>query len=120
MIQRNVITILILTTLATLLLTVPVFAGISSGPYQNDPPCPDLDCSGTGVSGPHSGPTATECVAIAYISNERCRECLDAYDDQGQPKGYKICAYVAYNAACSCTNPRTPRCGGVGRCKYYP
>lgn len=119
MIQRNVITILILTALASLVLTVPVFAGINSGPYQNDPPCPDLDCSGTGVSGP-TGPTATECIAFGPpADNQRCRECVEAYDDYGRPKGYKVCAYVAYNAACSCDRPRTPTCAGRGRCKYY-
>lgn len=118
--QRNLIAIMTLAVLATLFLSVPAHASITSGPYQNDPPCPDLDCSGTGVSGPYNGPTATECVAYSYVTNQRCRECLDAYDSQGQPKGYKICAYVAYNAQCSCNRPNTPNCAGLGRCKYFP
>lgn len=65
----------------------------------------------------YSGPTVTKCRAISK-EKQRCRSCEDARYDNGQPKGYKICAYVGYHAHCSCKSAGTPNCQDVGDCEW--
>lgn len=65
-----------------------------------------------------SGPTVTACIARAS-NNQKCRECAQAYYDNGEPKSYKVCAWWAQSASCACQNANTARCVGVGSCTYY-
>lgn len=78
--------------------------------------------AGGGVGGgptvtSYSGPIPISCYAMGS-QQQRCRECLDHYDYSGQPTGRKVCAYVAYKAACKCTlSPST--CSPIGTCTYF-
>lgn len=71
--------------------------------------------AGTG----NNPPTMLTCLARAR-NDQRCRDCVDAYYDNGTPKGYKICAKVAYSQGCSCDNAGTPNCRAMGVCRYEP
>lgn len=66
----------------------------------------------------YQGPVVQFCYATA-ASNTRCRLCMDAYYDDGQPRNYKVCAYVAFEAACECKKPNTPNCRSDGTCSYH-
>jgi len=73
-----------------------------------------------GFSSPASvfqAPTVTQCTA-RESQNQRCRHCLQAYFDDGTPRGYLVCAYVAYDAGCDCKNPQTLNCQNTGSCVY--
>jgi hypothetical protein len=65
----------------------------------------------------YSGPTATKCIAYGK-QNQRCRECVRAYDDNGNYAGYSVCAYVSWAASCGCKNALTASCSGYGTCNY--
>lgn len=65
----------------------------------------------------YSGPTATKCVAYGK-QNQRCRECVRAYDDSGNYAGYSVCAYVSWASSCGCNKPLTASCTGYGSCNY--
>ncbi len=100
---------------------VPAEAGI----YTVNP-VDGYDCAGDMstadcFSGPtgtaFNGPTPTACTA-EKSRNQACRECAPAYDDQGQWKGYAVCAYVPWSSACTCENARTANCADKGTCTY--
>jgi hypothetical protein len=82
-------------------------------------PCPTYDsCS---LSGPEwegglQNPTPTMCNAFRS-RNQACRDCQDAYYDNGQPKGYQVCAYVKERASCQCSFS-SGRCSTDGSCTY--
>lgn len=59
-------------------------------------------------------PTYLTCTAWGS-SNQRCRSCEPAYYDNGMPKGYDVCAFVARHANCRC---KTSPCYGEGSCSY--
>jgi hypothetical protein len=67
--------------------------------------------------GTYNPPTTTKCEARAS-SNQTCRTCTRAYDDNGMWKGYYVCAYVKFNAACSCDGAVSPNCDNKGSCTY--
>lgn len=71
----------------------------------------------TWTSGTPNAPTTLTCLARAR-NGQACRECIEAYNDNGTPKGYKVCAYVSWSSSCSCENGRTPYCKGYGVCRY--
>ncbi len=83
------------------------------------------DCAGdmttTGCFGPTAtGPWATECKAQGR-NNQRCRDCMEAFNTSGQSMGYKACNYVRYDAACDCYPSGRPDCitNIVTKCNYY-
>jgi hypothetical protein len=63
------------------------------------------------------GPVTTACKANRNY-NQACRRCKFAYDDNGQYKGYSVCAYVAQQAECFCKNANTASCISEGACDY--
>ena len=71
------------------------------------------------TGGGYNPPTATRCEARAS-SNQSCRYCARAYDDNGYWKGYFVCAHVQQYSHCSCANANTPNCEEKGVCTYYP
>lgn len=73
----------------------------------------------TTTGGVPSAPTTMTCAAWQK-NGQNCRECKDAYRDDGTVKGYKVCAWVASSSACYCNNPGTPNCKGLGVCDYWP
>lgn len=85
--------------------------------------CTEYQDYGFGSWGDPSGgggyypPSTTACHAYSSIG-QRCRDCADAYDDQGRPKGYKVCAYVSRAARCECTGAGTSNCTASGSCTY--
>jgi hypothetical protein len=75
----------------------------------------NLDPSGT-----LNPPTTTKCTAYAS-QNQGCRGCAEARYDNGQSKGYFVCAYVQASAACGCTNAGTANCQATNTtCTYSP
>lgn len=66
--------------------TSNAFAAIQN----NDPPCPDLDCSGNGLGG--YAPGMTSCTST------KCLECSVDMASQNP-----ICVYVTGNGACGCS-----------------
>jgi len=68
-----------------------------------------------------SGPKATRCTASA-LEKQRCRDCREQLDDNGQPTGKIVCAYVAENASCGCDWIRRLdgrlECSPYGTCTY--
>lgn len=65
----------------------------------------------------YGGPRATKCVARAS-DHQRCRECAEAYYNDGQPRGYQVCGYVPWGSSCGCDRAETKYCGGYGECDY--
>jgi len=83
------------------------------------------DCAGdmttTNCFGPTiSGPTATACTA-AGRNNQRCRDCMEAYNSAGEPMGYNTCNYVRRSASCDCYPSGRPDCvtNVASTCTYY-
>lgn len=76
-------------------------------------------CFTDSTAGKLKPPTITlmQCKADRGL-DQACRMCRYAYDDQGQYKGYKVCAFVKESYACYCVNPNTAQCGGEGFCDY--
>jgi len=66
----------------------------------------------------YSGPRASTCAARPS-DKSRCRECAEAYFNDGTPRGYKICAYIAMWGYCGCDYALTANCRGYGTCHYY-
>jgi hypothetical protein len=64
-----------------------------------------------------SSPTAITCKAYAS-KNQGCRSCKTQYDNDGEPTGQVVCAYVTQRGACSCSNVNRT-CYEVGTCYYY-
>lgn len=62
-------------------------------------------------------PSPTACHAYSSIG-QRCRECAEAYDNNGNSKGYKVCAYVSKAASCECVGALTANCTVNGTCTY--
>ena len=71
------------------------------------------------ASGNYNPPTTNTCYAMAS-SNQSCRQCAPAYNDNGTFKGYFVCAYLLSNGSCSCKGAGTIGCSNVGFCRYYP
>jgi hypothetical protein len=65
----------------------------------------------------YDGPTILKCAARS-TANQRCRACQTAYFDNGQSRGYQVCAYVAWNAGCGCNDANTSNCRTYGECSY--
>src|SRR5437868_15326186 len=84
---------------------------------------PDDGFTGWDNLDPSSGlnpPSTTKCTAYGS-QNQGCRGCTEARYDDGQSKGYSVCAYVQVSAACGCTNAGTPNCQATQTsCTYYP
>ncbi len=108
-------------TVALLAFALPSEAAI----YTIDP-VPGYDCAGSMNTGgcfssptatAFSGPTVTRCSATRQ-NNQRCRKCVPKYLDNGQDAGYKVCAFVPEDGACSCTFPSTG-CKPEAYCDYY-
>lgn len=79
----------------------------------------DPDFYGWGdASGNYNPPTVSTCYAYRS-SNQACRACVDAYYDDGRPKGYRICAFVERNGLCYCSNAGTLACSGTSSCRYF-
>jgi hypothetical protein len=102
-----------------LLLAPNAKAEIENQDYGSEDPCFSAnyawgDCF---TDASFTGPTATACVAKQSLK-QACRGCVDARYDNGQPKGYQICAYLTISASCSCNNAGTPNCSTVGSCTY--
>ena len=65
-----------------------------------------------------NGPTVTKCRATRQ-NNQACRSCEPKYLDNGQYAGYKVCAYVPWNASCGCTFKNGPCQNEQSWCDYY-
>ena len=76
------------------------------------------DCFSDPAGTAFSGPTVTACTA-KRSRKEACKECAPAYDDNGQWKGYAVCAYVPWSSACYCDNAKTAACTNKASCTYY-
>lgn len=114
-----------------LLSAILVFVGVGSAQAGVNPSYKDITDGGCvlnmstaacfGYSSPTGGanqpPTVTYCYAMGR-DGQRCRDCAEAYFNDGTPRGYKVCAYVAYSASCDCTNALTMKCAGRGSCNY--
>ena len=62
-------------------------------------------------------PTPDTCYAIGS-QNQRCRDCKQQYNNDGQPTLYIVCAYVAQRASCGCSF-RSGNCQPYGYCEYF-
>lgn len=83
------------------------------------------DCAADMSTADCFGPAATS--SALYVTdckaegrqNQRCRACMDAYNSDGEPMGFKTCNYVRRDGACSC-EPYEQNCTSTrGRCNYY-
>ncbi len=106
-----------------LLLTLLVACCLSSAAYGQEDCGLESACdpdfySWGDSSGDYNPPTIYSCYAYRN-SNQACRACLQAYNDDGTPKNYKICAFVETNGSCSCSYAGTLACKGNGSCRYY-
>ncbi len=84
------------------------------------------DCAGDmttsncfGPTPTSTGPTMTACVASS-ANNQKCRDCMVAYDIWGQEQNYRTCNYVGRSAACDCTPVGSSHCTGntASTCTY--
>jgi hypothetical protein len=104
---------------AFLLIASNAKAEVENQDYGSGDPCFSVDYGWgdcyTEVS--YNGPTAIICTARAS-NNQRCKECKESFDDRGVSRGYSVCGYVAYSAACSCANSGTAACSPTGACTY--
>jgi hypothetical protein len=66
----------------------------------------------------YDGPVPATCTAQKRL-NQQCKECAPAYDDDGNWKGYAVCASVPWKSACTCEKPKTASCADKGACAYY-
>ena len=88
-------------------------------------PVDGYDCASDMSTNNCFGPTATP--GGLYITackaegrqNQRCRDCMEAYDSSGESMGYNTCNYVRRDAACSCFWTDTDCRGTSGSCNYY-
>lgn len=81
-------------------------------------PCePDYYSWDTGGGG-FQPPATTECAAY-QSRDQRCRECFEAMNPNGTPKGYQTCGFVPRSAGCYCEDEYTSSCRSKGWCKYY-
>jgi len=112
-------TIRLMLTVFVLFIAASAHAAI----YQKDPvdgyTCADNMTTGGCFSDPTMtayGPSILTCKASS-TRNQRCRDCIEYIDKNGQPQGYLICGYVPYSSGCECTW-KNSACQPNGTCSY--
>jgi hypothetical protein len=85
-------------------------ATIKDGPFNNDPPCPDLDRSVTQADNGGIAGGMSACTAYKY--------CVDCGE---QPDGKSVCVKSYQNGYCKCgyiTQAGKRYCSANGACTY--